>query len=288
MTKRVADLRLDTFFGYLGSHMWSDLPKTEQSYLLRGVGVALAIVLGFSAFWSSSMSPAALDRTAAQAAAGDVDGAVDAYLTQANGLSSVDRRGEALWRASVLTHVALSAPDDAVGLLEQLIERFPDHPRVVDAHARIAMIQRHHDGDAVRAGMRWVAAASIDPSHVDAGRWMLDAGLAFADAGDFDSALRALRVASTRTEQAVAAHLAQGRIHLQRDPAQAYSDYDAAFRAGADQEAQRLAQLGMATALEYLDRRDAALAELDEALEDGDADAALERRRERLRARRAQ
>jgi len=268
--------------------MWKDLPKTERQYLLRGVGTALALVLACSAFWSSSMSPAALDRTAAQAAAGDVDGAVDSYLAQADGLNSVERRGEALWRASVLTHVALSEPQSAVDLLEQLIERFPEHSRVVDAHARIAMIQRHHDGDAVRAGMRWVAAASIDPSHVDAGRWMLDAGIAFADAGDFDNALRALRVASSRADQAVAAHLAQGRIHLQRDPAQAYSDYDAAFRAGADQEAQRLAQLGMATALEYLDRRDAALAELDEALEDGDADAALERRRERLRARRTQ
>ena len=116
---------------------------------------------------------------------------------------------------------------------------------------------------------------------------MLDAGLAFADAGDLDNALSSLRIAATRTEQAVAAHLAQGRIHLQRDPAQAYADYDAAFRAGAEVEARRLAHLGMATALEYLDRRDAALAELDEALEDGDTDAALQRRRNRLRARRS-
>ena len=275
-------------FRIFGAHMWEDLPKNEQQYLLRGVGTALVLVLACVSFWSSPMSPAALDRTAAQAAAGDVDGAVSAYIDQANGLNSVERRGEALWRASVLTHVALSSPQHAVDLLEELIERFPEHPRVVDAHARIALIQRHHDGDAVRAGMRWVAAASIDPRHVDAGRWMLDAGLAFADAGDFDSALRAFRIAEARSEQTVAAKLAQGRIHLLRDPAQAYSDYDAAFRSGADQEAQRLAQLGMATALEYLDRRDAALAELDEVIEEGDADAALERRRDRLRARRSQ
>ena len=44
----------------------------------------------------------------------------------------------------------------------------------------------------------------------------------------------------------------------------------------------------MSTALEYLDRREAALAELDEVVEDGEADAALKRRRNRLRARRAQ
>jgi hypothetical protein len=44
----------------------------------------------------------------------------------------------------------------------------------------------------------------------------------------------------------------------------------------------------MATALEYLDRREAALAELDEAVEEGEMDAALQRRRNRLRARRTQ
>jgi tetratricopeptide (TPR) repeat protein len=267
--------------------MWIDLPKLEQRFLLQGVGGALATVVVCVAFWTSSLSPAALDRTAARAARGDVQGAVSAYLDQSDALVSVQRRGEAMWRASVLTHVSLTDPQGAVVLLERLIENFPDHARVVDAHARIAMIQRHHDGDPIRAGVRWVAAASIDPAHPEAGRWMLDAGLAFADAGDLDNALSALRIAATRTEQAVAAHLAQGRIHLQRDPAQAYADYDAAFRAGAGVEAGRLAHLGMATALEYLDRRDAALAELDEALEDGDIDAALQRRRNRLRARRS-
>ena len=267
--------------------MWADLPKTERDYLLRGVVSAAAIVLSVTLFWCSPLSPAHLDRTAAKAAAGDVNGAVKDYLSQADSIASSKSRGEAMWRAAVLTHVAKAEPQTAVDMLERLIERFPEHARVVDAHARIAMIQRHHDGDAIRAGVRWVAAASIDPAHVDAGRWMLDAGLAFADAGDFDKALSALQVASTRPSQAVAAHLAQGRIHLQRDPAQAYSDYDAAFRAGADGEAGRLAHLGMATTLEYLDRREAALAELDEVLEEGDADAALERRRARLRARRA-
>jgi len=255
--------------------------------LLRGLCGSVVTVVAAVLFWTSALSPAHLDRTAAKAAAGDVHGAVQDYLSQANSYATVRARGEALWRAAVLTHVAKAEPQTAVDLLEQLIERHPSHPRAVDAHARIAMIQRHHFGDAIRAGTRWVAAASIDPGHVDAGRWMLDAGIAFADAGDLDNALRALRVASTRSDQAVAAHLAQGRIQLQRDPAQAYADYDAAFRAGADKEEQRLAHLGMATALEYLDRRDAALAELDEVVEDGEADAALERRRDRLRARRA-
>ncbi len=268
--------------------MWNDLPKAERLYLLKGVLAATVMVFAGIAFWMSPMSPAAIDRTAAQAARGDVEGAVSSYLAQADSWSSQRARGEALWRASVLTHVSLSRPTEAADMLEQLIEQYPEHPRVVDAHARIALIQRHHNGDPVRAGVRWVAAASIDPSHPDAGQWMLNAGIALADAGDSDNALRALRVAKGRPEQAIAANLALGRLHLQRDPAQAYSDYDAAFRAGASGEARRLAHLGMATALEYLDRRDAALAELDEVAEDGEVDAALQRRRDRLRARRSQ
>jgi len=268
--------------------MWNDLPKSERLYVLRGVTVALSIVICAVVFWRSPMSPASIDRTAAQAARGDVDGAIASYLDQAESWASSARRGESLWRAAVLTHVAQDRPVESEAMLERLIEQFPEHARVVDAHARIALIHRHHNGDPVRAGVRWVAAASIEPAHPDAGQWMLNAGIALADAGDSDNALRALNVARKRPEQAVAANLALGRLHLKRDPAQAYSDYDAAFRAGASGEARRLAHLGMATALEYLDRRDAALAELDEAAEEGEVDAALERRRTRLRARRAQ
>jgi len=268
--------------------MWAELPKAERLYLLRGIAAAFAVVGALVVFWMSPVSPIALDRTASQAAAGDAEGAVQAYLDQADSYGRVASRAEALWRAAVITHVTLDEPVRAAELLETLIERHPDHERVVDAHARMGLIHRHHNGDPIRAGMRWVAAASVNPAHPEAGRWMLDAGLAFADAGDVEHSLRALQVAASRPQHAVAAWLAQGRLQLQSDPAQAYSDYDAAFRAGASGEARRLAHLGMATALEHLDRREAALAELEEVVEDGEADAALKRRRNRLRARRVQ
>ena len=268
--------------------MWAELPDSERRYILRGVGAAMALVCAWLFFWMSPMSPGALDRTASRAAAGDASGAVEAYLSQADAYGRSASKGEALWRAAVITHVTLNQPESAVELLETLIVRYPNHQRVVEAHARMGMIHRHHHGDPIRAGMRWVAAASVDPGHEDAGRWMLDAGLAFADAGDVENALAALEVAASRPQQAVASWLAQGRLQLRSDPAQAYSNYDAAFRSGAEGEARRLAHLGMATALEYLDRREAALAELDEVVEDGEADAALKRRRNRLRARRVQ
>ena len=268
--------------------MWAELPESERRYILRGIVSAFVCVGAWLMFWTSPLSPGALDRTAVKAAAGDAQGAVESYLAQADSIGRDASKGEALWRAAVISHVSLNQPEQAVVLLEQLIERYPNHPRVVEAHARMGMIHRHHHGDPVRAGIRWVAAASVDPGHPDAGRWMLDAGLSFADAGDVENALAALEVAASRPEHAVASWLAQGRLQLRSDPAQAYSSYDAAFRAGAGGEAKRLAHLGMATALEYLDRREAALAELEEVVEDGEADAALKRRRNRLRARRAQ
>ena len=168
--------------------MWADLPKTERDYLLRGAVSAAAIVLGVVLFWSSPLSPAHLDRTAARAASGDVNGAVKDYLSQADSIASRQSRGEALWRAAVLTHVAKSEPQTAVSMLERLIEIFPEHPRVVDAHARIAMIERHHDGDAIRAakglGQHWNKSHSLF-KHEAASRlspWPLSAPTADGDA----------------------------------------------------------------------------------------------------------
>ncbi len=227
-----------------------------------------------------------LDSAALQAANGSTVQAIDAYLEHAEGWGTRKQKGEALWRAAVLAHVEHSDPELATSIIEDMIARYPEHSRVAEGHARVAWIHSVHHRDPVRAGTRWVAAAAVAPSHADAGRWMLDAGLSFARAGDSARAMVALATAASRPDQAVAARLAQGRMRLGADPAQAYVDYDAAFRAGATGEDRRLARLGMATALEHLDRREQALAELDEAVEEGMSDAALQRRRERLRARR--
>jgi hypothetical protein len=243
-------------------------------------------VVAVVCLWASPLSPVSLDNSALQAASGSPAVAVDTYLEKADGWGTSLQKGEALWRAAELAHVELSDPTLATSIIEDLIVRFPKHPRVADAHARVAWIHSVHNQDPVRAGTRWIAAAAVAPSHPDAGRWMLDAGLAFAAAGDSGRAMIALAKAANRPDQAVAARLAQGRMRLATDPAQAYVDYDAAFRAGATGEDRRLARLGMATALEHLDRREQALAELDEAVEEGMSDAALRRRRKRLQARR--
>ena len=266
--------------------MWEGLSNQERRYLWTGAGSALGMVVALVCLWASPLSPVSLDNSALQAASGSPTDAVEAYLAQADGWGPDHQKGEALWRAAVLTQVELTNPAQAGRIIEDLITRYPEHPRVAEAHARMAWIHSVHLQDPVQAGTRWVAAASVDPRHPEAGRWMLDAGLAFAEAGDTGRAMLALAQAATRPDQSVAARLAQGRMRLATDPAQAYVDYDAAFRAGATGEDKRLARLGMATALEQLDRREQALAELEEAAEEGMSDAALRRRRARLQARR--
>jgi hypothetical protein len=266
--------------------MWKGLSVRERRYLWNGAGSAFAIVIGLVGLWASPLSPIWMDSGAVKAGDGDPEAALQAYVDQAD-WGPDTRRGESLWRAAVLADVHLDQPGRCMAILEQLIEAIPEHARVADAHARVAQIHRLHHQDPVRAATRWLAAASVAPHHPEAGRWMLDAGLAFAEAGDLERANAALDQAATRPDQVVAARLAQGRLHLRSAPAKAYADYDAAYRAGASGEAKRLAQLGMATALEYLDRREQALAELEDARDEGVTDAALERRRDRLWARRS-
>ena len=266
--------------------MWQGLSKSERRYLFQGAAGAFAIVFAMVGLWASPLSPIWMDSGAVKAGSGHSRAAMQVYLHQADwGPSS--RRGESLWRAAVLADVNLNEPGRSMALLERLIEELPEHARVADAHARVAQIHRLHHQDLIRAATRWVAAASVAPDHPQAGRWMLDAGMVFAEAGDLGRAYSSFDSAASRPDQVVAARLAQGRLHLRDAPAKAYSDYDAAYRAGASDKEKRLARLGMATALEYLDRREQALAELEDAREDGVTDAALERRRGRLWARRS-
>ncbi len=126
------------------------------------------------------------------------------------------------------------------------------------------------------------------PAHPDAGRWLLEAGKALARVEvEGDARTRADRLlarAAEHPDQAGQALLALARVKLADDPAAAYDAYDQAVRAlGSASAGGALARLGMATALERLEGREAALAELDEALAGGDVlDASLIRRRQRL------
>ena len=114
---------------------------------------------------------------------------------------------------------------------------------------------------------------------------MLEAGKTYARQDAAADAHRALRVATEHRSVAGPAWLAIARMFLLDDPAAAYEAYSAAATVNPrDKPTVALAKLGMATALERLEGRDAALAQLDQALAQGDLlDRSLERRRQRLR-----
>ncbi len=253
---------------------------------LRFVGSRALVVIGLGilggAFWFSPWSPAALDNAASLAARGDSDGAIAAYLDVADGPAFRGVREEALWQAAWLASVDGDHPQQAVELLRAYVQQAPGSARAAQAQERLATLYRLYLGDPIRAAEAWEHAADLSPAHAAAGRWQLDAGLAYMEAGLNDRARDAFDRAVAHPDVRVAAHLALGRVYLLDDPAAAYDHYSQALVSAQDPGDASLARLGAATALEALDEVGQALAEL----EGGDEnDPALQRRRARLSAR---
>lgn len=261
------------------------LSAAETLYLVRGLRPVVAIALLAGGFWLSPWSPDAVDRPAMLAGWGFPNLAVSAYADLAHGWGPEDARAEALWRGASLAALDLGDPQRAMSMLRELVNRHPAHPRAPEAYARLATLYDLELRDPLRAAEQWSEAAKAAPEDARAGRWWLEAGLAFDRAALPDRAELALRTAAVYPDQAVRAWLALGRMKLVVAPAMAYACYDTALRDGATGEDARLARLGMATALERLDQRDVALAELDSAADAGVDDASLRLRRQRLRAR---
>ncbi|RME28155.1 MAG: hypothetical protein D6798_03010 [Deltaproteobacteria bacterium] len=248
--------------------------------LRRGILVALVGLLAVGAAFSR-WSPLSLDRAAALAAGGDAAAAVDAYLEIARSAVSPKVRDDAAWQAALLASVDGHDPQRAVELLRSYAHTHPDTDRAAQALDRLGTLYQLYLQDPIRAAEAWQAAAAAAPDSPRVGRWQLDAGLAYLDAGLRDRAAAALQEAADHDSTFVAAKLALGRMALVDDPAAAYDHYSQALgRAQVDAD-RSLARLGIATALEALDRVPQALAEL----EDGDDDPALQRRRARLQAR---
>ena len=263
------------------------LPVSETRFLSRGLLVVMGVAIAGVSLWWSPWSPAAVERPAMLATAGFPNLALDAYVDLAHGWATEDTRAEALWRAGNLAAVDLRDPQRAVELFRELASDYPANAHTADARARLATLYALHLHDPLRAAESWEAAAAAGPDGPEAGERLLNAGLAFAEVGLTDRAELCLRGAAERPSLAVDAWLALGRVRLKERPAEAYAAYDAALRAGASGDDASLARLGLATALERMDRLDAALAELDEAAREGDDDDVLRRRRNRLRSRSA-
>lgn len=254
----------------------------EVRYLARGVMAVLGLLGLLLAARRTAWWPGAVEFPWAMLAEGHADQALHAWLRMADGWGPRTVRNEALWRAGAVAAVDLDRPGLAVELLRRYVHQAPDGPHVAEAHARLATLYRIRLEDPVRAADAWIAAVRAAPDDPHVGRWLLESGRALAQAGVADRATRVLHAAARHPEVAIAAWLALGRLHLPTDPASAYADFDAALQAGATGTEAVVAQLGRATALERLEMGHVALAELDQAVADGERDPALERRRRRL------
>lgn len=265
------------------------LPVELRALLPLG-GVTVAVVIAATVAFFGPWSPQALDRPAALVSAGDPAAARDAWLALAdNGLAGASNRAAALWRAAQVTAIELDDPAAADALAVRLIAEHPESPDRGEALAlRGLLAQRLGQtaeaaahltaaadalGPGPRAGALLLSAAQLDPAQ---------SGLSAADR----EAL--LRRAAAEPSTAARAYLELGNIALEAAPAASYEAYAGALKAAgsADAEAARTARLGMATALERLEGREAALAAVDEGLSEDAEDAAMKRRKKRLDKRR--
>ena len=242
-----------------------------------GILAAAALGVGLLAAPHSPLACSAfapLDRSAPDALADRLDAA--------DGWASPASRAEQLWRACLLAETSLGDNPRALSCVDRLLQEHPDSVHQYDALSLRARILERTSPS--RAAEAWAAVADLLPAHPDAGSHWLRAADLRAQAGDQQGALAAYKRAANHAPQAARAWLAIGRLSLSQDPAQAHAAFDRALHAAQRPAMVRVARLGVATALERLEGREAALAEVDEAIAESGPDVSLERRRDRLRA----
>jgi len=154
----------------------------------------------------------------------------------------------------------------------KFVRRFEDHELASKARVELASLVAGQLEQPLQAARLLQVAALKQPSHPEAGQWMLQAA-DIANGADRPKWAERLwtRVADVHPAHAVAALLNLAREHIaQGDHASAYAAYQrvALDEAGASEVT--LARIGMSICLERLGDRDAALAELAEAREDDD------------------
>jgi len=231
------------------------------------------------ALLSSPRSPLAWSALASPEQSAEA--ALQQRLDVADGWASDAVRARALWQASLLAETELQSPDRALSLINRLVTEHLDsdyHHAALAQRARI--LERRSPARAAKA---WATVAVYKPGHLDAGIHWLHAGDLKASVNDSDGAIIAYQAAAQYPAQAAHAWLAIGRLSLSEDPAEAHAAYDRALQAAKRPAMVRMARLGVATALERLEGREAALAEVDEAIAEHGADRSLSRRWDRLR-----
>ena len=217
---------------------------------------------------------------AAPQGSSSAEAAFQARLTEAEAWGRDADRAAALDEAAALAAFELRQPQRAISLLRERLRRFPTAPGRAAALAQLAGLYAGALRDPARAAATYEEAARSDLR--GAGPRWLAAAAAWEDAGQPAHAIEALEAAEADPDSAFTAAATLGRLLLDLDPSAALAASERALLAAADPDEEALAQLVRATAIERTQGPEAALIEVEAALNAGLTDPALERRRDRL------
>jgi len=270
------------WFGYLRTTL----------FLSAGAGVFALLGLLVVAFWWSPISPMSRDEPVILLSDGDVKGASRAYMQQATGWGSDKEREESLWRAAQLQAIELHSRKSALELLKAFQDSWPESEHRADAFALMAELYEPKRNGKLseknkRARLRKAAhtleiANQTNPEHERAGDWLVRAASIWME---LDRPLRAdaiWRKASNYKEHRVAALMAIANMQLADTPELAYDSFRRALKHNPDSNDATLVRLGMATALERMERYLEAEDTIDLALSEDLGDLTLSQRKRRL------
>ena len=267
------------------------------AYLSSGAVTFVLIGGGILAYWWSPASPMSRDEPALRLSNGDIEGASQAYLEQARGWGADQEREEALWRAARIEAVELGDPDRAIALLESFQEAWPESIWRAEAYALLAGLQEPHrteerslnlhdrvlyDEKLYEAAQTWELAANVNPTHVDAGAWLTRAAGIWMELGEDTRADSTWRRIGQYEDRAVEALMAIAGSRLAESPEEAYRNFRQLLSRDLDLADASLARLGLATALERMERYLEAEEAIDLALSEDLDDPALSQRKSRL------
>ena len=264
-------------------------------YLGSGAIGFTALGLAVLGYWWSPASPLIRDEPALLMSVGDVEGASHAYLEQASGWGSDSEREEALWRAARIEAVELRSRTRAIEILEEFQDAWPDSAHRADAFALLAELyepvqqvrsetesQTAYETRVRRAARTWKRAVAADPEHPQAGDWLVRSAVLWTEVGQLQRADATWRMASAYDDRRIEALMAIAGTQLADAPARAYRGFSHVLSEASSQGDATLARLGMATALERMERYMDAEEAIDLALSEDLDDPALAQRKRRL------
>ena len=216
-------------------------------FFMSSLLVAAAIFF----FWASPWSPVIPHRARQKVLQGDVAAAVEMLRWRAEHAFQEDVRQEALWEAAQLATLRISDTSVGISLLEECLA-LPGFPYESQAHSQLAALLSPTDPeDAIR---HWTAAIAAEPDHPEAPKWRVRVANGHESLGNIEQAISAWELASVHERFEVPAHLALGRLQLQKDPADALRHFTA-IKDDAYIERARSAELGEQLARWQMERR---------------------------------